>query len=91
MRANFFIRVDSRAFAVDYFRSCLMKNRSEEIRRLQGCINDLVSLLALPALWIGREPPEVASTLLDVLLKMLRLDSRPCSESPSTTRSKQHV
>jgi len=51
-----------------------MENRSEEIRRLQGCINDLVSLLALPALWSGREPPQVVSTLLDVLLRMLRLD-----------------
>ncbi len=51
-----------------------MENRSEEIRRLQGCINDLVSLLTLPALWSGRDPPQVVSTLLDVLLRMLRLD-----------------
>ena len=51
-----------------------MEDRSEEIRRLQGCINDLVSLLALPAMWRGRGPPQVVDTLLDVLLSMLRLD-----------------
>ncbi|OAI53216.1 hypothetical protein AYO47_05265 [Planctomyces sp. SCGC AG-212-M04] len=33
-----------------------MEGRSEEVRRLQGCINDLVSLLALPAIWLGRGP-----------------------------------
>jgi formate hydrogenlyase transcriptional activator len=51
-----------------------MEDRSEGIRRLQGCINDLVSLLALPAMWRGRGPPQVVDTLLDVLLSMLRLD-----------------
>ena len=51
-----------------------MESRSEEIRRFQGCINDLVSLLALPAMWRGRGPPHVVETLLDVLLSMLRLD-----------------
>jgi formate hydrogenlyase transcriptional activator len=51
-----------------------MEDRIEDIRRLQGCINDLVSLLALPAMWSGREPPQVVGTLLDVLLRLLRLD-----------------
>ena len=51
-----------------------MEDRIEDIRRFQGCINDLVSLLALPAMWSGREPPQVIGTLLDVLLSMLRLD-----------------
>lgn len=51
-----------------------MESRSEEIRRLQGCINDLVSLLALPAMWRGRGPPQVVDTLLDALSSMLRLD-----------------
>jgi transcriptional regulator with GAF, ATPase, and Fis domain len=45
-----------------------------EIRRLQGCINDLISLVALPAIWSGRGPPQVFATLLDVLSRMLRLD-----------------
>src|ERR1044072_9358378 len=51
-----------------------MEDRSEEIRRLEGCINDLVSLLALPAIWRGRGAPQVVDTLLDALLSMLRLD-----------------
>lgn len=51
-----------------------MEDRSEGIRLLQGCINDLVSLLALPAMWRGCRPPQVVDTLLDVLLSMLRLD-----------------
>jgi signal transduction histidine kinase len=45
-----------------------------EIKRLQRCLNDLVSVLALPAIWTGREPSQIVSTLLDALLGMLRLD-----------------
>jgi formate hydrogenlyase transcriptional activator len=51
-----------------------MPDQSEDIRRLQGCLNDLVSLLALPALWSGREPEDVLGILLDVLLRMLPLE-----------------
>jgi formate hydrogenlyase transcriptional activator len=51
-----------------------MPDRSQDIRGLQSCLNDLVSLLALPALWSGREPPEVLGILLDVLARMLHLD-----------------
>ncbi|MDN5940971.1 MAG: sigma 54-interacting transcriptional regulator [Nitrospira sp.] len=51
-----------------------MNDRSDEIRRLQRCINDLISLLALPAMWSGQQPPQVVGTLLDVLLRLLRLD-----------------
>lgn len=47
---------------------------SEEINRLRGCINDLVGVLALPAFWRGRQPSEIISSLLDVLVDMLRLD-----------------
>jgi len=47
---------------------------AEEIRRLQRCINDLISLLALPAIWTGSEPTQIISSLLDSLLGMLRLD-----------------
>ena len=47
---------------------------AEEIQRLQRCINDLVSILALPAIWTGQEPSQIANTLLDVLVRMLRLD-----------------
>jgi PAS domain S-box-containing protein len=47
---------------------------SEEIKRLQGCINDLVTIVALPARWSGAEPYQIVSTLLDVLPGMLNLD-----------------
>ena len=46
----------------------------EEIKRLQRCISDLVSVLALPAIWSGGDPSQVARTLLDALQAMLRLD-----------------
>lgn len=47
---------------------------AEEIKRLQRCINDLVSVLGLPAIWIGSEPSQIVGTLLDALMGMLRLD-----------------
>ena len=46
----------------------------EEIKDLRRCLNDLVSVLALPAMWSGREPSHVVHTLLDSLLGMLHLD-----------------
>src|SRR5438270_7865839 len=45
-----------------------------EIGHLQGCINDLISVLALPAMWGGKEAAQIVCTLLDVLVGMLRLD-----------------
>src|SRR5260370_12928035 len=48
--------------------------RTAEIKRLQSCINDLISVLALPAIWSGSEPSQILGTLLDVLITMLRLD-----------------
>ena len=50
------------------------KGGNEEIRRLQGSINDLISLQALPAIWNGRESGHIVSTLLDVLVSVLRLN-----------------
>ena len=47
---------------------------ASEIKRLKTCINNLISVLALPAIWSGHEPAQILSTLLDVLLRMLRLD-----------------
>ena len=37
-------------------------------------MNDLVSVLALPAMWSGGEPSQIVQTLLDALMAMLRLD-----------------
>ncbi|HUA19134.1 MAG TPA: PAS domain S-box protein, partial [Bryobacteraceae bacterium] len=47
---------------------------AEEIKHLQRCNNDLVSLLALPAMWSGAEPSQIVHTLLDALLRMLQLE-----------------
>jgi PAS domain S-box-containing protein len=60
----------------------------EQIKRLQRCINDLVSVLALPAMWSGSEPTQIVDRLLDALLGMLQLDlvylrvNGPASEAP---------
>src|SRR5258708_16879323 len=50
-----------------------MENTAE-IKRLQSCINDLISVLALPAIWSGRESAHILGIVLDVLLSMLRVD-----------------
>jgi len=47
---------------------------AEEVKRLQRCVNDLVSVLALPAVRRGGNPSQLIRTLLDVLAGMLRLD-----------------
>ena len=52
--------------------------KPEEVRILQGCLNDLISVMALPALWRGREPHEILGALLDGLVRMLQLD---CAEA----------
>ena len=46
----------------------------EEIKRLQRCISDLVSLLALRAAWRDSKPAEIGHSLLDTLLGLLHLD-----------------
>ncbi len=50
------------------------KDLTEEIKRLQRCVNDLVSVLALPAMWSGREPSQIVHALLGAMLRMLQLD-----------------
>jgi PAS domain S-box-containing protein len=51
-----------------------LEDPAEEIKRLQRCVNDLVSVLALPAMWTGAEPSQIVGSLIDTLLGMLRLD-----------------
>jgi PAS domain S-box-containing protein len=51
-----------------------MEQTTDEIRQLKTCINDLVSMLALPAIWSGHDPSQIGTTLLDTLVRMLRLD-----------------
>jgi signal transduction histidine kinase len=45
-----------------------------EILRLRTVLRDLVALSAIPAAWIGREPPAVAAGLADTLVGLLQLD-----------------
>jgi PAS domain S-box-containing protein len=47
---------------------------AEEVKRLQRCMNDLISMMALPALWSGGDPSQIARTLIDVLQRLLHLD-----------------
>ena len=47
---------------------------ASEVKRLQRCMNDLVSVLALPAVWSGSEPNRILETFLDALLVILDLD-----------------
>ena len=47
---------------------------AEEIRHLRRCINDLVSVIALPATWTGGTPSQIVGNSLDALVGMLSLD-----------------
>ena len=51
-----------------------IQDNAEEIKRLQRCINNLVSVLALPVMWSGHDSSQIAITLLDSLVRMLQLD-----------------
>src|ERR671930_2272172 len=42
--------------------------------RLRAALRDLVALSAIPAAWIGKEPPAVATGLADTLVELLQLD-----------------
>jgi|SRR5713226_5514813 len=47
---------------------------TNEVRLLKACINDLLSIQTLPAIWDGGRPSQIVGTLLDVLLVLLHLD-----------------
>ena len=49
-------------------------NPGTEVERLRRCMNDLVSVLALPAVWSDGAPRRILDTFLDALLAMLDLD-----------------
>src|SRR6476661_8078027 len=40
-----------------------MDQTAGEIKRLKACINNLISVLALPAIWSGHEPAEIGQKL----------------------------
>lgn len=61
-----------------------------ELRNLKACVNDLVGVLTLPAMWSGKEPDQIVVMLLDVVLRTLRLDfvyarSRIMADAPTET------
>ena len=47
---------------------------AEEVKRLRRCINDLVSVVALPAIWGRGEPAVVVGALAEALSGILDLD-----------------
>lgn len=47
---------------------------AEEVRRLQRCMNDLVSVLALPAFRAAGEPLQVLNAFLGALMRILAED-----------------
>src|SRR5256712_3356207 len=51
-----------------------MAQAADEIKRLKACINNLISVQALPAIWRGGQPSQIVSALLDMLPEMLSLD-----------------
>jgi PAS domain S-box-containing protein len=44
-----------------------------ELKYLQRCMSDLVSVLALPAVWSGQDPRQIVTTLHDALMAILNL------------------
>src|SRR6267142_1689901 len=46
---------------------------ANEIKRLKACINNLISVQALPAIWSGGQPSQIVGALLDMLSEMLSL------------------
>jgi PAS domain S-box-containing protein len=47
---------------------------TNDLQRLQSCVNDLISVQALAVMWRGQKPERIVATLLEVLVRMLRLD-----------------
>lgn len=48
--------------------------REAEVRALRQSMNDVLSVLALPTMWVGKEDAEIVHTLADALRGMLALD-----------------
>src|SRR5436309_12274090 len=51
-----------------------VEQAANEIKRLKACINNLISVQALPAIWSGGQPSQIVGALLDMLPEMLSLD-----------------
>ena len=44
------------------------ESSTDEVTRLRDCLDDLVSMMAAPALWTGGRPPHAVSSALDALI-----------------------
>ena len=64
-----------------------VEEAANEIKRLKACINNLISVQALPAIWSGGKPSQIVSASLDVLMKMLSLDFAYAQLKDSTGRA----
>src|SRR5438270_4416431 len=51
-----------------------VEQAANEIKRLKACINNLISVQALPAIWRGGQPSQIVGALLDMMPRMLSLD-----------------
>ncbi|HEY9420860.1 MAG TPA: ATP-binding protein [Thermoanaerobaculia bacterium] len=49
-------------------------NAESEQAQLRRCIRDLVALSAIPAVWTGQKPADIAESLADLLLSILRIE-----------------
>ena len=49
-------------------------DHSVEVVRLRATVRDLLALSAIPEVWVGREPPALATELADLLIESLHLD-----------------
>jgi PAS domain S-box-containing protein len=56
------------------YRSPYRGDSALEIKRLEHCMSDLISVVALPAVWTGQEPRQIVATFHDALMSMLNLD-----------------
>ena len=52
-----------------------MRPDDTEVRKLRRLLRDLVALSTTPASWVGREPPQIADGVADILLHTLRADA----------------
>jgi len=46
----------------------------DDVLNLKACVNDLVGILSLPAMWSGSEPHRIVIMTLDAVLRTLSLD-----------------
>ena len=49
-------------------------SQPSDVRQLQKCLNELVAILALSAMWTDLEPRQIAQTLIDALVELLGLE-----------------